>query len=76
VILTLFPTFTTLYVGRFIVGVSSGLNTVIVPLYIKELTPIKFLGITSLTNPVVYDVGSLLAFLFGLGYSSEPTTEQ
>ena len=71
-LVNIFPTYPNIYIGRFIIGIASGLNTAIVPLYIKEITPTSLIGLTSIVNPLVQDVGSFISFLFGLGYSSDP----
>lgn len=36
----IYPNIVTIFTGRFIVGIASGMNTVVVPIYIKEITPL------------------------------------
>lgn len=47
------PNIYSILTGRFIQGIACGINTVAVPVYIKEMTPLSMLGGTSILNPVI-----------------------
>jgi MFS family permease len=61
----------TLYLARFIIGLAVGLNSTLVPLYIKEYTPLKLTGTMGSMNQFTINFGILVAFFFGLGYSGQ-----
>jgi len=44
-VITLWGTFATLLIGRFIVGITIGLNTAVIPTYINEIAPIQISGL-------------------------------
>lgn len=64
----------TLYLARFIIGVCVGLNSSLVPLYIKEYTPLTLIGTMGSMNQFTINFGILVAFLMGLGYSNDSTS--
>lgn len=50
VALGLFNNIFTLCVSRFILGLAVGLNSALIPLYIKEYTPIQLRGVAGSLN--------------------------
>ena len=54
-----------LLVGRFISGFCVGLNSVLVPLYINEVSPISIKGIMGSMNQVFICLGILIAYTMG-----------
>ncbi|KAL0268396.1 UNVERIFIED_CONTAM: hypothetical protein PYX00_010357 [Menopon gallinae] len=55
-----------LLIGRFIIGLSSGLSTAVTPMYLTELAPLKLRGATGVLCPVGLTVGVLLSQVMGL----------
>jgi len=53
-------------VARFIFGVGVGLNTMIVPMYVKEFTPIPLRGTAGTMNQIMLNVGGTMAFIIAL----------
>ena len=56
-------------VGRFIAGMGNGGFMVIVPLYIKEYTPIKYKGIGSSLFNIMFHLGLVTSFSLGMNIS-------
>ena len=52
--------------GRFICGISVGLNSVIVPLYVREISPKQISGMMGSFNQGFINVGNILSAFFGL----------
>jgi len=57
---------TPMYLGRVIIGLTVGLNTTLVPLYIKEMSPSEMSGLTGFFNSHTYNFGILFSSLLGL----------
>ncbi|KAK3749184.1 hypothetical protein QZH41_010372 [Actinostola sp. cb2023] len=55
-----------LMVGRFIIGVNSGINTSVVPMYLSEIAPISLRGAIGTMNQFGIIAGLLTGFVFGL----------
>ena len=55
-----------MYAGRGICGFAVGLNSMLVPLYIKEVSPVVISGKTGTYNQLFITVGCFVATLFGL----------
>jgi len=58
--------------SRFIVGIITGINSNVVPIYIKECCPVDILGGVAQINPMLIAFGVMLSYILGLGHSSEP----
>lgn len=43
-----------------------------VPIYIKEIAPTSLMGVTGIINPIIFDGGTFIAFVIGLGYHNNP----
>eukprot|EP01016_Furgasonia_blochmanni_P057489 TRINITY_DN9995_c0_g1_i11.p1 TRINITY_DN9995_c0_g1~~TRINITY_DN9995_c0_g1_i11.p1 ORF type:complete len:576 (+),score=103.14 TRINITY_DN9995_c0_g1_i11:180-1730(+) len=56
-----------LMAGRFVVGLAIGANSVIVPIYINEITEKESKGFFGAFHQVMVYVGVMLAFMLGLG---------
>ena len=54
-------------IGRFISGISAGINSQLVPLYINELTPMEISGFMGCFFQAFLNFGILLSYLMGLG---------
>jgi len=65
VILTLFQNLPVLLIGRLVCGLSVGLNSAIVPLFINEVSPIELNGVTGTMNQVGICMGVLTSYLLG-----------
>ncbi|KAF9205284.1 hypothetical protein BGZ49_004227 [Haplosporangium sp. Z 27] len=65
-------TYTAMLVGRFLVGIGCGAVTVIVPMYIAEISPPELRGSLGVMNQLGIVVGILFAQVLGL-YLSTPT---
>ncbi|KRX00496.1 Major facilitator superfamily domain, general substrate transporter [Pseudocohnilembus persalinus] len=53
-------------IARFMMGVIAGINTTIVPLYVREITPISISGITGCFYQGQVAIGILTSYLLGL----------
>ena len=62
-----------MYIGRILCGLTVGLNTTLIPLYIKEMSPTEMSGKTGSFNQLFVTIGVLLTSLFGttLGNAKE-----
>ena len=60
-----------LIVGRFITGVGVGLTSLVVPLYIAEMSPSKNRGMLVSFNQFAITIGILSAFLINYGFARE-----
>jgi len=56
-----------LLVGRLIVGLTAGLNTVLVPLYVSEIAPVNLRGGLGVFNQLAVTSGIFLGQILGLG---------
>lgn len=72
VLLGIFINIPTLYISRFILGIVTGLNTTLVPLYIKEYTPIQLRGTIGSLNAICINLGLLSPSFLGLHYPVVP----
>ncbi|CAI8001656.1 Solute carrier family 2, facilitated glucose transporter member 1 [Geodia barretti] len=52
--------------GRFVVGINSGINTVLVPLYISEISPVRLRGAVGVLHQMAITVSLLLAQILGI----------
>lgn len=59
-------TVTTLCLGRFVVGWASGIGTVVVPLYISEISPANKRGILGSFNQLAIVIGILVSVVLGI----------
>ena len=55
-----------LLVGRLVVGLSAGLNTVLVPIYISEIAPVNLRGGPGVFNQLAVTFGIFLGQILGL----------
>ena len=55
-----------LLVGRLVVGLSAGLNTVLVPIYISEIAPVNLRGGLGVFNQLAVTFGIFLGQILGL----------
>ncbi|XP_064610529.1 solute carrier family 2, facilitated glucose transporter member 1-like [Liolophura sinensis] len=58
-----------LIVGRFIIGLSAGVNTAIAPLYLAEIAPTAFRGLTGTFNQLSITTGVLVSELIGQSFA-------
>merc|ERR1719334_2049845 len=56
-----------LLVGRLVVGLTAGLNTVLVPLYVSEIAPVNLRGGLGVFNQLAVTSGIFLGQILGLG---------
>lgn len=73
VVLTLLTGLPQLLLGRAICGLTVGLNSVVVPLYINEIAPLDIGGLCGSLNQFMICVGIMLSNLFAFGL---PTQDQ
>jgi len=66
IMLTLMRNEYCLLIGRLISGFCVGLNSSLVPLYISEVSPVEFRGITGTFTQIGVSVGILIAYTLGL----------
>lgn len=59
-----------LSMGRFIQGLAIGMNSTIIPTYIREYSPESLRGKTGVLQSLLKNVGLLTAFIFGLMFMS------
>ncbi|CAG5051163.1 unnamed protein product [Parnassius apollo] len=57
-----------LIVGRLLVGLSAGLTTSIVPMYLTELSPLRLTGAMGVACPMGVNVGVLVGQVMGLNF--------
>jgi sugar porter (SP) family MFS transporter len=72
VMLTLVQEIYILLIGRFLCGVAAGLNSSLVPLYINEVSPVEYNGVTGSMNQVLICLGVLASYLMGYGVPYTP----
>lgn len=58
--------FESLIVGRLVIGFSCGINTVLVPMYLSEIAPVKSRGALGTVAQLAVTVGILISQIFGL----------
>ena len=63
------PTAVVLVVGRIILGLAVGLASVIVPLYIAEMSPPDIRGLLVALNQLMITVGILLSYIVGYAFA-------
>ena len=56
-----------IFIGRFLYGITAGLNSAIVPLYVREMSPAKISGKTGAIAMFLLGFGTLIAYIFGFG---------
>lgn len=61
--------FATILIGRTIVGIGCGLNTVLVPIYLSEISPIHLRGSVGVLNQLAIVLGIFIAQLVSLPLS-------
>lgn len=57
-----------LIISRLITGVVIGINSAIVPIFIKEISPTALSGRTGSMNQGFINLGIIVSQLFGLGF--------
>ena len=55
-------------VCRLVMGVLVGVNSAVVPLYVREITPVKIMGITGSFPANFMAFGTTFSYLVGLGF--------
>ena len=58
---------TLILIGRFLYGITAGLNSALVPLYIREISPVEYSGETGSVAMIFLHLGILVSYLFGFG---------
>jgi MFS family permease len=59
-----------LSISRIIIGVAVGFNSALVPLYIREFTPLQLRGSIGSMTQITINIGVLTALVFGLYLSA------
>jgi len=55
-----------LIVGRFVVGINCGVNTVVAPMYITELAPISIRGKVGVSHQLAITIALLVSQILGI----------
>ncbi|XP_028393811.1 solute carrier family 2, facilitated glucose transporter member 1-like [Dendronephthya gigantea] len=55
-----------LIIGRFIIGINNGINTVVVPIFLSEISPTHLRGAIGTLNQFGIVFGMLIAYILGL----------
>ena len=76
IILTLVYSLSVMIIGRLLVGLSIGVMSVVIPLYIVEVSPPEFKNLAFSLSSLVRAIGMLIAFLEGFGMRNELLTEK
>lgn len=71
VFLTLLPNADLMLIGRAASGISLGLNSAIVPLFVKEVSPHELEGLTGSVSQLQVACGGLFVFALGFGLPTE-----
>jgi sugar porter (SP) family MFS transporter len=61
-----------LTVGRFVVGIGAGVCTAAVPMYVAEISPVRFRGTFGALHQLGVVIAILVSMLMGLGLSNIP----
>jgi len=61
-----------LIAGRFVVGINCGVNTVLAPMYITELAPVRIRGNVGVLHQLAITVGLLVSQILGISEVSKP----
>ena len=67
VIPTLFNSLSSILIGRVILGLAIGINSSVVPLYIKEISPLALSGLSGSFHQLLITIGILVSYVFGFG---------
>ena len=70
-ILTLFSLLPLLLIGRLLCGFAVGVNSVLVGIYVKEITPLEHVDFFSSLGGLMLNFGMLTSFLFGTNTLSD-----
>lgn len=71
VVQTFAPSLMVLAGARFVIGVASGVSTVVVPIYLGEVSPARLRGTLGTVNQFAFVIGILAAFLLSFGFATE-----
>ena len=63
-------------IGRMICGITTGLNTTLVPLYNREYSPDAVAGTTGTFNQLAITIGILATSLMGLGLGNKKVDDR
>src|SRR5277367_3182908 len=55
-----------LIIGRFLIGVNCGAHTVLAPMFLTEIAPLKFRGAFGTANQLFVTIGIFISNFFGL----------
>ena len=66
------PDFIVLVIGRFVVGLGVGLASLLVPLFITEISPKEIRGSIGVLNQLFITVGILAAFIVNFAFAKTP----
>ena len=65
ILITLIGSLPSVIIGRIIVGITSGINMTIIPIYINEMSPKEIAGLMGSYIQTILNIGILLAYAFG-----------
>ena len=65
-VLLLIPTYWLILPGVFFAGLSTGINSVLIPIYIKEMSPLIISGFTGSMNQASINIGIVMSYLLSI----------
>jgi MFS family permease len=65
-----------LLIGRTLNGIMFGVNALLVPMYIREISPVEISGRMGTFHKLIINIGIFVAFLIGLQLPNEKMIEE
>ncbi len=68
----LMPNFWLAVFLRFVSGIIVGINSSVIPLYLKEMSPVSISGLVGSLNNLFINLGMIVAYVLGLFFPISP----